>query len=212
MLNIGGEKIARRLPNGWIMTHGNPKEKNLFLTFDDGPNDTFTVPVCELLEKFNARGTFFCVGKSIEDNPEIARYLVDKGHLLANHSFHHQAFKSLTLQQQMAEANDCQSRINSINPGQPKIFRAPQGQIDPALFLKLKSQGWKIVHWSFDSLDYLQRSLDQQLVIFRDKAIKNGDILLFHDDNQIAIDILEALLPVWKRQGYGFPTIAELVN
>lgn len=212
MLNIGGEKIARRLPNGWVMTHGKPKKKSLFLTFDDGPNESFTVPICELLEKFNAKATFFCVGKSIEQNPEIARYVVEKGHLLANHSYHHQSFKTLSLQQQMTEASDCQAKINSISPRLPKVFRAPQGQLSPALFLKLKSQGWKIVHWSFDSLDYLQKSLDQQLKVFRDKAISNGDILLFHDDNQISIDILEALLPEWQRQGFIFPTIAELTS
>jgi peptidoglycan/xylan/chitin deacetylase (PgdA/CDA1 family) len=112
----------------------------------------------------------------------------------------------------MTEANDCQARINSISPRLPKIFRAPQGQLSPALFLMLKSQGWKIVHWSFDSLDCLQKSLDQQLEVFRNKAIRNGDILLFHDDQQITIDILEALLPEWQRQGFMFPTIAELIS
>jgi len=212
MLNIGGEKIAKRLPNGLIVTHGKPKEKSLYLTFDDGPNESFTVSICELLEKHDAKATFFCVGKSIEQNPEIARYLVEKGHLLANHSYNHLSFKTLTLQQQLAEADDCQTKIESICPGLPKIFRAPQGQLSPALLLKLKSQGWKIAHWSFDSLDYLQKSLEVQLEVFREKAVNSGDVLLFHDDNQIAIDILEVLLPEWQQQGFKFPTISELIG
>lgn len=212
MLNIGGEKIAKRLPNGLIVTHGKPKEKSLYLTFDDGPNETFTVPICELLEKYNAKATFFCVGKSIEQNPDVAKYVVDKGHLLANHSYNHLSFKTLTLQQQMKEADDCQAKIESVCAGLPKIFRAPQGQLSTVLLLKLKSQGWKIAHWSFDSRDYLQQSLDRQLEIFRERSVSSGDVLLFHDDNQIAIDILEKLLPEWQQQGFKFPTISELIG
>lgn len=212
MLNIGGEKIATRLPNSWIVTSGRPNSKSIFLTFDDGPNDKFTIPICDLLEKFDAKATFFCVGKSIDQNPEIAKYVIEKGHFIANHSQNHLSFKTLTLREQLAEAGDCQVRINSINSELPKIFRAPQGQLNPALFITLKSRGWKIVHWSFDSRDYLQKPLDQQLEVFRDREIRNGDVLLFHDDHQIAIDILEVLLPEWQLQGFTFPTIAELVR
>lgn len=212
MLNIGGERIATRLPNAWITTHGPSKKKSLYLTFDDGPNDKFTLPLCELLQQYNAKATFFCVGKCVAQHPDIAKSIVEQGHLLANHSHRHMAFKTLSVPQQLAEADDCQNEIELISPNRRKIFRAPQGQLNPVLFLQLKARGWKIVHWSYDSLDYLRKPLDEHVKVFQHKPVRNGDVVLFHDDNQLAIDLLAVLLPQWQKQGFTFPTVAELID
>ncbi len=212
MLNVGGEKVARILPNRLITTHSGRGGKVLYLSFDDGPNEKYTLPLCELLAKYSAKATFFCVGKQILKYPEIASYLVGQGHMIANHSQNHRSFRKLSLQEQIAEVEDCDDSIRAIDPEFKRVFRAPQGHLSIPLLFKLKARGWQIVHWSYDSKDYLQLSVKEQLAIIESKSVVDGDILLFHDDNQLAIDVLAEMLPFWKSEGFKFHSIRELVS
>lgn len=212
MLNFGSYKIARFLPNRVVATHGSGSSKVLYLTFDDGPNPEFTKKICELLDAYSAKGTFFCVGNQIAKHPEIASYLVENGHQLANHSQTHKSFAKQSLDSQLAEANDCQNEIEKIEPNNHKMFRAPQGLLSFPLLMTLLKRNWNIVHWSFDSKDYQQKPFEEQIKIFETRPAKSGDILLFHDDSQLACDLLAHMLPIWKEQGFKFNTTSELVG
>lgn len=212
MFNVGGVKVATRLPNRWVATHGKPGQRTLYLTFDDGPNPEYTLPVCDLLAQHGAKATFFCIGDHLAAHPEIARDTVARGHLLANHSLHHQGFRRLPLSDQIAEAEACQALIRAIDPLAPPVFRAPQGQLSLPLLFSLKRRGWHIVHWSLDAKDYLERPLADHLAIFTQRPAKDGDVLLFHDDGQTALNILREMLPRWKAEGFHFATVAPLVG
>ncbi len=212
MLNFGSYKIARFLPNRLVATHGSRKNKVLYLTFDDGPNPNFTQKICELLDKYSAKSTFFCIGKHIAAHPNIAQYLMDNGHLLANHSHTHRSFSSQSRESQLTEANNCQNEIDNIDKNNKKIFRAPQGLLSFWLMVSLLKKNWRIAHWSFDSKDYQQKPFAEQIKIFETRPARNGDILLFHDDSQLAYDMLEHMLPIWKEQGFEFNTVTELIG
>lgn len=212
MLNFGSYKIARFLPNRVITTKGKSNKKVLYLTFDDGPNPDFTIKIADLLQRHSAKGSFFCVGQNIAKHPEIAQSLIERGHLIANHSNTHSAFIKQSLASQLNEANACQQEIENINPDNIKAFRAPQGLLSFRLLIKLLIDKWRLVHWSYDSKDYQQKSFDEQKKIFDARPVSNGEILLFHDDNQLAVELLEHLLPQWTQQGYVFHTVAELIG
>lgn len=212
MINVGGVKVARLLPNRLVTTQGKPGSRTLYLTFDDGPDPKYTIPVCDMLQRLGVKATFFCIGDNLEKYPDIARYAASGGHLLANHSMHHRSFRKLSLAEQLREAEDCQKLIFSIAGDTRRIFRAPQGQLSIPLLVSLKQRHWDIVHWSADSLDYRQMPLSEQLAVFEERPVVDGDILLFHDDSQLAIDILERMLPRWLAEGYRFSTVLDLVT
>jgi len=211
MVNMGGEKIAKLLPDWLVRTRGRRGSQTLYLTFDDGPNEIYTPPLCKLLERHAARATFFCIGRNVQRHSHIVRHLSDAGHTLANHSQEHTAFRSLPLKRQLAEIADCQSALRAACGHDKKIFRAPQGQLGLPLLIALKTRGWDIVHWSYDSRDYRRQSLEEQLARFRARPVRGGDIVLFHDDNRLVLDILEQMLPRWSQQGFQFESVAELL-
>ena len=211
MVSIGGTKVATFLPNRLVTTSGKRGRKTLYLTFDDGPHPQFTIPICELLDKHSAKATFFCVGLQIEQYPKIARHIISQGHLIANHSNTHKMFKTQSYNSQLNEVLNCQDKIVSLNPTSLKLFRAPQGHLSIPLCCQLLLEKWRIIHWSYDTLDYKHGPLEEQLSVFRKKPITDGDILLFHDDHQLAIDLLEVLLPKWKNLGYNFATVLDLL-
>ena len=211
MFNVGSERIARCLPNRFVATHREPGSKTLYLTFDDGPNATYTQPLCDLLDQHRIKATFFCIGKNIDDSPEVAKDLLQRGHLVVNHSQNHKAFASLTLGEQLEEIESCQAAILRLNPSNPRVFRAPQGRLSIALLLRLKLKGWKLVHWSYDSHDYEFKQLDQLMAYLENKPVTDGDVLLFHDDCQVAMDVLDVVLPRWIQQGYRFETVDKLI-
>ncbi len=211
MINVGSLKAASLLPNRWITTHNARAENTLYLTFDDGPDPNFSLPICDLLEKHGAKGTFFCVGKNIEKHPEIATEIVERGHLLGNHSNTHYDFSRLPLRRQLAEIDECQHRIQQVDSSCPKLFRAPQGRLGIRLLHRLKSLGWHVIHWSYDSRDYIKGSIELQLGVFRENPVTSGDIVLFHDDNKLAMELLKNLLPEWENRGFQMNTVRELI-
>ncbi|MBL4820877.1 MAG: polysaccharide deacetylase family protein [Gammaproteobacteria bacterium] len=210
MINVGGTKVASLLPNRLVTTRGKKNPCTLYLTFDDGPHPVYTLPICELLDAFSIKATFFCIGKNLEKYPELALRLLDQGHLIANHSDTHSNFGAQPFINGINEANECQSKIHKLDPGCSKIFRAPKGELSISLMVGLFIRRWNIVHWSYDSLDYKQSSIDEQLEVFKKRQVKGGDIILFHDDNQLAIEILNNLLPKWIASGFKFDTVQDI--
>ena len=211
MINFGGARVANLLPNALIVTRSTRRTPKLYLTFDDGPEAEITPLVCSLLKKYNLKASFFCVGENIEKHPEIVRQLVDSGHVIANHSETHKDFMTLSFEAQESEVENCQRRIEKLNPTTRKIFRAPRGRLGLLSLIRFRLKGWKVIHWSFDSLDHEKNSLERHLASLRDKPPSNGDILLFHDDDGISIEILTVMIPEWIERGFSFATIDELL-
>ncbi len=191
----------------WIKTHSVIKkifpkyiwdlpnnEKKVFLTFDDGPTPIITNWVLDELKKHNVKATFFCIGKNIEQNPEIYLNILSNGHLVGNHTYNHlNGWKTYTKDylENVLLTNDLQSSIFNF---QSKLFRPPYGKIKPSQSQKLRKLGYKIIMWDILSADFdysisPEKCLDNVL-----KNIKSGSIIVFHD-SQKAFKNLEYVLP-----------------
>lgn len=197
-INIG--RIARWLPHLLIETR--LRGQQVFLTFDDGPHPAVLPVLLDLLSVFQIRVTFFCIGRYLAEYPHLARRIVTAGHTLANHSFLHQGFFRLSLAQQWDEIRRTEELIVAAG-GPGKLFRPPQGRIDPLLMLKLKLNGFRIVLWNVDSCDYTQDVLRVSGSL-ESQGIKAGDIVLMHDDHALCCDVLKQWLPLWISQGLQF--------
>lgn len=147
----------------------------LFLTFDDGPIPGLTEWVLDTLKTYNVKGTFFCVGENIAKNKAVFNRIIEEGHSAGNHTYNHiKGFKSNT-SAYLENTEKCELITNS------KLFRPPYGQMKKSQYKALLERGYKIIMWDVISYDYENISPESCLknVI---KNVKNGSIVLFHDN------------------------------
>ena len=191
--------------NGCIKRIKNP-EKVLYLSFDDGPNPEITPKVLELLKKYSAKASFFCIGKNAEQYPDILNLIKQNGHTIGNHSYSHlNAFKTSKTEW----LNDVfkQSPISESH-----FFRPPYGKINPFTLKQLKLK-YKIILWDVFSYDYNQNITLPRIKKLITKTVRNGSIIVFHDTEKAKKNMLSSLaftLEYFSGKGYRFEKIKTL--
>jgi peptidoglycan/xylan/chitin deacetylase (PgdA/CDA1 family) len=179
-------------------------EKLIYLSFDDGPHPIATPFVLEQLDKYNAKASFFCIGKNVVEYPEIYQQLIEKGHTVGNHTMHHlngwETIDELYLQNIQEAANVISSNF----------FRPPYGRIKRSQIKKIRADKslpqeiimWDVLSGDFDTTISSQQCLDNVL-----KHTKAGSIVVFHDSAK-AWDRLQVALPAtlayFTQKGFQF--------
>ena len=190
------------------------KEKTIYLTFDDGPTPKITEWTLSILKQYNAKATFFCIGKNIEDHPEIFNNIISEGHAIGNHTYDHlkgwktsskDYLKNIEKAQITIKAQTTKSSIGSL-------FRPPYGQIRPKQIKELTQLGYKIVMWTVLAIDW-------DKTVSKEKCLENvisntssGSIVVFHDSNKASENMQYALpkvLEYFSKKGYVFKRILE---
>ncbi|MEQ8239743.1 MAG: polysaccharide deacetylase family protein [Cyclobacteriaceae bacterium] len=181
-------------------------QKEIFLTFDDGPTPNSTFEILELLDNYHAKATWFCLGGNLKSHPSIADTIISKGHLLGNHAYYHESGWKTSTAKYLANVELCQKELNRISE-KARLFRPPYGEIKYAQLRLLKE--YKIYMWSHISWDF-DPNLDIGKSINKMTKAPTGSILLFHDQiksvNSTKI-ILEAVLKHFTNQGYQFKVL-----
>lgn len=179
--------------------------KTIYLTFDDGPVPDVSEEVLDILNKFKAKGTFFCLGRNVERHPEVFDKIIHEGHAIGNHTYSHLKGWKSPNKEYFKDIELAKHNIKSV------LFRPPYGQIRRSQIRYLKKE-YKIIMWEVMSHDYEKRvSRDRSL-----KAIlrysKEGSVVVFHDSVK-AIEKLRYILPRFlehfSEKGYNFNAIAD---
>lgn len=183
----------------WRMNH---REKAVYLTFDDGPIPQATPFVLDVLDQFDAKATFFMVGDNVRKHPKEFQMVVERGHRIGNHTFHHiGGFKYLS--KNYLKNADMANELLHTN-----LFRPPHGWMKWLQYLRL-SRKYRIVMWDLVTRDYSKWNTAEQIVENVKHYTRNGSIITFHDSLK-SIDKLKTALPQslqWlKEQGYEFKT------
>ena len=165
-----------------------PDDTAIYLTFDDGPTPEVTPWVLSELRKYNAKATFFCIGRMAEKYPEILRQVINEGHAVGGHTYRHLSGWKLTNDEYFKEVTNGMNFLP-----QTLLFRPPYGQIRLNQLGHLKEQDLQIIMWShlsgdFDSKLDLEKSLESM------KSAQAGSIFVFHDSTK-AFKNLKVLLP-----------------
>ncbi|HVU07693.1 MAG TPA: polysaccharide deacetylase family protein [Verrucomicrobiae bacterium] len=200
---------------GPFICRGSNSKKQIALTFDDGPDTNSTPQLLELLREEKIEAAFFCVGKKIEVNPELARQILRDSHLLENHSYAHSNFTNFfsatKLQNELACAqNTIQVATNTTS----KFFRPPIGLSNPTTFRVAKKMNLQIIGWSVRSLDTVIAS-PQKIVARVARKLHPGAIILLHDGNIPAeklVVTVKLLLATLRELGYEVARLDKILK
>lgn len=180
------ERVAAKIFKDLIW-HFAGREKELYLTFDDGPNEEVTPWVLDILAKYNAKATFFCVGENVLSNTEIYQRILDEGHSVGNHSYSHLKGWITTNKDYIDDVIKASEFIQS------DLFRPPYGRIKPAQSYVLKND-YYIIMWDVLTKDYDQNIDPQKCLNYVLNHSEDGSIVVFHDTNK-AYKNLQYVLP-----------------
>lgn len=190
-----------KVPNNWVA-----------ITFDDGPDPNFTLKVLELLQKYNAKATFFCVGQQVKLFGVIAKKIVDDGHTIGNHTYtHSNKFGFLGTQKVMLELQKTNTAIKEVTALNTLLYRPAFGVTNPSIRKAVKRLKLQTVGWSIRSLDTTKRSKKEILERITNK-IKKGDIILLHDSSEKTVEVLEQLLLFLQQNKMQSVTVDQLLD
>lgn len=179
------------------------QEKTIYLTFDDGPVPEVTPWVLNLLKKYQAQATFFCIGDNVFKHPELYKQILAEQHVIGNHTFNHLKGWQTASEDYLENTLKCQKALNI----ETKWFRPPYGKITPKQIKTLKNEGYQIVMWDVLSYDF-EEKLNTDLALKKIiKYTQSNSIVVFHDSLK-AFDNLKKMLPPYldyfSKKGYVF--------
>ena len=195
---------------------GAAEEKKIYLTFDCGYENGNSSAILDAFKKHNAPATFFVVGHFLESAPEIVKRMVEDGHTVGNHTYHHYDMSKISDPAVFRKEMDDVRTLFQETTGteMAMYYRPPQGKYSKANLQMAKALGYQTFFWSLAYVDWYQ---DQQPT--KEEAFKKllgrihpGAIVLLHSTSSTNAAILDELLTKWEEMGYRFGTLDELVR
>ena len=207
------EEIA--LYDGYYVNDAAADEKVIYLTFDAGYENGYTPAILDTLKKHNVKATFFVVGNYIETSPDLINRMVEEGHIVGNHTYHHPDMSKISdITSFQKELEDLEALYQQTT-GQEmqKLYRPPQGKFSESNLKQASELGYKTVFWS---LAYVDWYVDNQPT--REEALEKllprvhpGAVILLHSTSKTNAEILDEFLTTLEEQGYTFGTLNDIV-
>lgn len=192
---------------------GDTAQKRIYLTFDCGFENGHTPAILDALKKHGVKATFFVVGHYLESSPDLVRRMVEEGHTVGNHTYHHPDMSKI------ADPAAFQEEIQSLEAlykevtGQEmvKLYRPPQGKYSESNLKMAQQLGYKTFFWSLAYVDWYtekqptaQQAFDKLL-----PRIHNGAVVLLHNTSATNAAILDELLTKWEQAGFTFGSLTD---
>jgi peptidoglycan-N-acetylglucosamine deacetylase len=182
-------------------------EKVIYLTFDDGPIPEVTPWVINLLNHYQIKATFFCIGDNVKKHPDIFNLLIQNDHQIANHTYNHLNGWKTNLNTYLTNSLQCDDLLGKTNA---KLFRPPYGKITSKQSKNLIAKGFKIIMWDVLSADFDQSITPQKCLDNVIKNVQSGSIIVFHDSLKAQHNLEYALpktIEYLLDKGYKFKTL-----
>lgn len=195
---------------------GNGEKKVLYLTFDCGYENGNTPAILDALKKHNAPATFFVVGHFLESAPELVKRMVEEGHTVGNHTYHHPDMSSISdktsFQKELDDVNTLFEEITGTKMA--NYYRPPQGKYSTANLQMAKELGYHTFFWSLAYVDWnvdAQPSSDEAFSKLIGR-IHPGAVVLLHNTSSTNASIIDELLTKWEEMGYEFRPLSDLCD
>jgi peptidoglycan/xylan/chitin deacetylase (PgdA/CDA1 family) len=176
----------------------------IYLTFDDGPTESITLEIIDILKEYDALATFFCIGGNVVRFPKAYQALLEAGHKTANHTWNHMNGWEFSDYSYFKNVLECESVVNS------KLFRPPYGRITRSQVQALKSR-FKIIMWDVLAADWRSDVSPEKCLSNVVDNVSSGSIVVFHDSDKAYKNMIYALPRSLKRlseEGYSFSVLA----
>ena len=200
---------------GNFICGGNKSKKQVALTFDDGPDPRSTPQLLELLRAEKIHAAFFCIGKNVAANPELAAQIVREGHLLENHSYSHSNLTNFYLPARLrAELLQAQQTIANACGVAPRFFRPPIGLSNASTFRVAHALNLQVIGWTIRSFDTVIAQ-PEKIVARITRGLRPGAIILLHDGNIPAarlVPTVKLLLATLRERGYDAVRLDKLLE
>lgn len=193
---------------------GNEQDKRIYLTFDAGFENGNTEKILDALKENDVKAAFFLVGNYLETSPEIVRRMVEEGHIVGNHTYHHRDMATLTTKEAfIKELTDLEELYQEVVGSElPKFYRPPQGKYSQDQLKWAKENGYKTCFWSLAYVDWDEKKqpTKEQAMEKLTQRIHPGAIVLLHSTSSTNGEIMGELIKEWKKMGYSFGQLTEL--
>ena len=192
------------------------EEKVLYLTFDCGFENGNTPAILDALKKHQAPATFFIVGNYMETSPELVKRMVEEGHTVGNHTYHHPDMSKMGTKEDFSAELKSLEKLYEETIGQPMApyYRPPQGIYSETNLKMAQELGYKTIFWSLAYVDWNQDKQPTKEEAFEKLLgrIHPGAVVLLHNTSSTNGQILDELLTKWEDMGYRFCPLSELTE
>jgi len=198
-MNVQFPDVLRPLM-GKLTWRKNPSEKVIYLTFDDGPVPEVTPQVLDILDHYNLKATFFCVGENVQKHPEVYADILKRGHRTGNHTFNHIKGFSTSTTDYVENVRKASEFIDS------NLFRPPHGRFTFRQRRLLKFD-YELVMWDVITHDYNKNLTSETILENVKRYSRNGSLVVFHDSIKAkdrVLTVLPLAIEFWKAEGYQF--------
>lgn len=204
-----------------------PNGRNVYLTFDDGPIPEVTPWVLDLLQKYKAKATFFCIGDNVRKHTEVFQRITSEGHAYGNHTMHHLNGWKVQSETYLSDVEEAEKEFKQRHENQNTevvdsktrtlLFRPPYGKLSSKQARRLQQKGYHIIMWDVLSADFDTSISEEKCLQNVLRHIKPGSIVVFHDSLK-AEKHLKYVLPKvlryisekgWKPEAISRRTLAQ---
>ncbi len=200
-----------------VWYYGKGDNRQVALTFDDGPDNYFTYQILDILQEYDIKATFFVIGSNVERFPEVIRRIAHDGHVIGNHSWSHKDFTKISPNSMGAEIVKTDEALNSIiGKKHTNIFRPPYGSYNKEVLETVHSLNYNCIYWSVDTKDWANTPITSMIKTVSSQ-ITPGGIILMHcsGSNGAMRNVVKALpeiIETIKDLGYEFGTIPDVLE
>ncbi|MEG2381680.1 MAG: polysaccharide deacetylase family protein [Oscillospiraceae bacterium] len=201
-------EVEKYIADGWKSNKHNidPNKPMVAMTFDDGPSSTTTPKILDAFEKYGGRGTFYLLGTSVNNAPDVIKRMKKMGCEIGSHTYDHSQLNKLPATKIKDQVDKTNAKINAVVGVNATTLRPPYGAIND----DVKAQaGVPIALWSIDTLDWKSRNADSVYNVVM-STVKDGDIILMHDIYESSAAAAVRLIPALQQAGYQLVTVTEL--
>lgn len=193
---------------------GDDDEKVIYLTFDCGYENGNTEPILDALKKHDVKATFFVVGHFLATAPDIVNRMVEEGHAVGNHTYHHPDMPTISdpevFRKEMEDVADLFRTTTGTELSM--YYRPPQGKCNTDNLRMAQELGYSTIFWSLAYVDWNQdnQPSHEEALEKLTSRIHPGAVVLLHNTSQTNGEILDKLLTEWESMGYSFEPLSKL--
>jgi peptidoglycan/xylan/chitin deacetylase (PgdA/CDA1 family) len=219
--NMGGDALpANEGPHAGIAPDGRVwyvpmQRKEIALTFDDGPYPFYTpLLLHQLAMEEQTPATFFLVGRTVQEYPQLVERILSAGGEIGNHTFNHYALTGLSDEEIQDQIADCGALLSQYTGSQPTLFRPPHGRYDARVVEIARRLGYRTILWSDAPDDAPKDNSDVPVPVIVERVLahaKPGGIVLLHSGQYNTIEAIPQIVDTLQSEGYTFVTVSQLL-